>query len=215
MQSFAHPKRAFRTAQHLPRRKRWWRKFASPMWMLLAAPVMLLPLWAVVAGEAVHQPSAVEQAVASLPLPGDASLPKDADQRFALLGSPTRQLPASTSLRLYADSARVASDAIRRTSVAPGRAQQDGNDVDALTFDVLHPKAVADDDLLVGNYALLTRSMSPDLSLAFFFEFCTAVAGDPGFGAKLSDLPLSDGMISALTTLTPGSGLAHACNRVG
>ena len=45
----------------------------SPVWLVLAAPALLLPFGVVFLFEDEAMPSLVEQAVSSLPIPGEAS----------------------------------------------------------------------------------------------------------------------------------------------
>ncbi len=195
------------------RRKRWWRKFASPRWLLIAAPALLLPLLAVTLFEEDDQPSAIEQALAALPLPGDAVLPAGG-KRIALLGKDARRVPPSASLQIYNNSARAEAERIdQRQTVVAG--DEDIVDFDSATYAALHPRRLAGEDLMVGDLALLTQSFAPDLSYIYFLEFCNATPDDRAFNTKLSDLPLSSGVLTALSTLQPGAGLASYCKRVG
>ena len=195
------------------RRKRWWRKFASPRWLLIAAPALLLPLLAVALFEDDEQPTPIEQALSALPLPGDAVLPKGG-KRFSLLGNTTRGVTPSATLQIYNNSARAEAERIdQRATVGAG--DQDIVDFDSATYAALHPRSLAGEDLMVGDLALLTQSFTPDLSYIYFLEFCNATPDDRTYTTKLSDLPLSSGILNALSTLQPGSGLSSYCKRVG
>lgn len=185
--------------------------FASPLWLLAAAPALLLPILAMILFDHESGPSAIEQAIATLPLPGDATGDGTAPNLF---GANARQVPPNIGAQLYANSARAAAAANRPERRDDGPHLRDiALDPAAEAYAALHPRHLAGEDLLVGDLALLTQSMAPDLSGQILAEFCTARPDDPGYMTKLTDLPLSQDILISLTAFAPGANIAAFCKR--
>lgn len=193
------------------RRRGWWTVFASPWWLVGVAPVMLLPVWLMVFYEPAREVSSIDQAIAALPLPGDVAV---GEEGVAVFGTKAGGVPPTVALRLYANSARVTADRPPRRDDGPDLKDR-MLDYEAAAYAVLHPRSLAGEDLLVGDYALLTRALMPDLSFNLLAEFCSARPEDPYYAVKLSELPLSEGMLLSLGTLGPGSSLGSFCKRFG
>ena len=185
--------------------------FASPWWLVGVAPVMILPVLMMVFYDPAEGPSLIDQAVEALPLPGDAGTEEGGAKLF---GAKAGQVPPTVALRLYANSARVAVERPERRDDGPDLKDM-VLDYEAASYAVLHPRGLAAEDLLAGDFGLLTRAMSPDLSFNLLAEYCAAVPEDPYYTVKLSELPLSQGMLLSLGTLGPGSSLAGFCKRLG
>ncbi len=186
--------------------------FASPRWLLLGAPALALPVLVMLLHDPDSGPTSIEQAIAALPLPGDAVIADGSPNQ--VFGPAAGKLPPSLALRLYANSARAVSERPERRDDGPD--QRDIlTDFEAEAYAALHPRSLAGEDLLVGDYALLTQSLAPDLSYALLAEFCSARPEDPGYLTKLSDLPLSSGMLTSLSTFIPGTALGTFCKRFG
>jgi hypothetical protein len=217
MNPHARPFRSSPPAVIIPRRKRWWRKFMSPQWLLAAAPALLLPVFAMLILDEPTPPSAIEQAVAALPLPG--AVVSSRGGRVAMFGNSAGNVPPSASLQIYANSAPASIERMTGERVLQQQAQYAQSDklvdFDNVTYAALHPRSLASEDLLAGDYALLTQSPTPDMSFIYFLEFCNATPDDSTYYTKLSDLPLSSGVLMALNSTAASSGLANFCKRVG
>jgi hypothetical protein len=154
-------------------------------------------------------PTAIEQAIAALPLPGDAAVADGSAPR--LFGINTRQAPPSVALELYANSARAISERPQRRDDGPDL-RDVRMDPEAEAYALLHPRHLAGEDLLVGDRALLTRFLAPDLSHTLLAEFCASTPDDPDFETKLTDLPLSVEFVDSFSLLSP-ENLAAVCRR--
>lgn len=198
----------------LRRRKRWWRKFMSPVWLLIAAPALALPLAAVVLFEEEPAPSGVEQAIAALPIPGDGSVPgrESNAPRIAALGAPGTQLPSTVSASLYSNSARFSAERLdRRTD--PRDAVPD---VASISFALLHPRSMADEDMLVGDLALmLSTPAGPDFSWAILNAFCETQPMAGQRAAVLQDLPINPSVPASIMNFLPASDHPKICPRLG
>jgi hypothetical protein len=196
-------------------RRRWWRKFASPRWLIYAGPVLLLPVVAVFLFTGDVPPTAIEQAISALPIPGNARDPAVANGggRLQPLGTAVHQVPPSTSLEIYNRSAVVAAARLDRLDDGPAP-DEDIADYIIRTYAALHPQRAAKEDLLVGNYALLAAPLALDLSRVVFHEFCTAQPGDPGYGTRLSDLPVDGGAMAGFFSFNTAADIASICPRL-
>ena len=131
-----------------------------------------------------------------------------------VFGAHAGREPPTVALRLMANSARVAAERPERREDGPDLKDR-MLDYEAAAYAVLHPRSLAGEDLLAGEFALLTRAMTPDLSFNLLSEFCSARPEDPYYAVTLSDLPLSQEMLLSLGALGPGSSLGAFCKRLG
>ncbi len=187
------------------RKTQWWKSFASPRLMLLAAPILLGPIAALIMFEDEVALSPIDLAIVSLPTAGDAA---GGGSSTALLGSAASKLPNNVSLPLFANSARAAATRLARSDagVAAGDADLDFASAE---FAMLHPRTLAKEDLLIGSLAMVySTPMNMDLSLKLFEEFCNASPEDPFYHVSMTALPIDPNLRLALerysTTATKG-----------
>ena len=192
------------------RRRRWWRKFASPRWVMIAAPVLALPVLAMVLFDQPPGPSDIEQAVGALPIAGAAG----GHGRFAPLGAEAREVPTTTSASIYANSAVAAAVVMHQRDDNPADRAAMPFDFITATYAALHPARRAREDLLVGQYALLRMPLMPDLSLSLLFQYCSSGPDDPGYGTPLDRLPINPNVVAALTSFIPAGDMARYCPRL-
>ncbi len=189
----------------------------SPIWLLLGAPALLLPLGILVLIDDDVPVSVVEQAISALPIPGNASDPDAArdsggSSRVAALGTDTARMPASTSLTLYNNSARAEAARLGQRDDSPKpRAVVD---LAAITYALLHPRYLAREDMLIGDYTLMmTTPLGSSLGLSLYREFCTARL-DGAVSTKI-DLSENSNILVALTEFIPASGQVSFCPQTG
>lgn len=192
------------------RRKRWWRRFMSPVWLALAAPALVLPLLVMILMEDPAMPSMVEQAISSLPIPGDAS---DSDQpgrtgRVEVMGASGAAMPSTVAASLYNNSARAAAARLAQRS-EPRDAVPD---INTLSYALLHPRSLRGEDLLIGDLTLMTSTPGPDLGWAIFNAYCQSA---PTEGVSLQELPIDQKVVSAIVNFVPVSEYARLCPRLG
>jgi hypothetical protein len=195
------------------RRKRWWRTFMSPVWLALAAPALLLPLGVIFLFEDDAAPSMVEQAISALPIPGDASEPgQGADAaRVAALGRGPA-VPSTVSATLYSTSARADAARLARRS-EPRDAVPD---IATTSYALLHPRSLADEDLLIGEYAMLVSMPGvPDFSWAIFQSYCQAPRNAGERKVTLAQLPINREVPAAIVNFLPASEHSKLCPRLG
>jgi hypothetical protein len=182
----------------------WWRTFASPKMLLLAAPAMVLPLVIVILSNNPTAPSPVEEAIQQLPVAGGPSTTASPN------GNGRAGLPESVSVKLYADSARP--DA---TPQSIAIVDETKTDIDSAQYAVLHPLSMAREDLMIGQLALVfTSPLDAELSGRIFQEFCNAKPGDPFYNVSLNDLPIDGPLRDALVRWSSGSSSASVCPRL-
>jgi|GEM_PF-4761969 len=205
-----------RRIRYVPQRKRWWRKFLSPWWLLLGAPLLLIPvLLMVFEGDGAQSP--VELAIAALPIAGDASDGGNdtTNARIAPLGS-TARLPPSTSLSLYNNSARAEAARMSQRDAAANSGRDAGTDFDEIEYKLMHPKLGGKEDFLVGDFKnLFTMPTAANLSWVLFHEFCTAKPDDPYFGVGTDKLPIDPIIVKALLDFVPSNDQVSYCPRLG
>jgi hypothetical protein len=193
----------------LPRRRRWWRKFMSPVWLVLAAPALVLPLLVMILMDDGPAPSMVEQAITALPIPGDASDPEQGRTgRVAVMGASGGALPASMSARLYSNSARA--DAARLAQRPEPRNEVVPFPITA--YGLLHPRSLAGEDMMVGDFILLIRTPVPDLSWAIFAAYCSS---DGSARGSLADLPINPALPAAIVNFLTPADYGKLCPRLG
>ena len=204
------PARRIRT---LPRRKQWWRRFLSPAWLLLAAPILAIPvLLMLLEGEGSQSP--VELAIAALPIAGDAGS-DESGTRLAPLGS-TAKLPPSTSLSLYNNSARAAAARMTQSDGAINSGRDPGTDFNETEFSLLHPKFRGNEDFLVGDFKyVFSMPTAANLSWVLFHEFCTATPDDRFFGVGTDKLPIDPAIVKALLDFVPSNDQVSYGPRLG
>ncbi len=188
-------------------RRRWWRKFMSPVWAGIAAPALALPLVAMILMDDGPAPSLVEQAILALPIPGDASDPGQSG-RVEVAGASGASMPASTTLSLYNNSARAAASRLAQRP-EPGNAVPH---FAAVSYTLLHPESLAGEDLLIGDVAMVFSTPVPDLSWAIFSAFCRT---DATGRATLADLPINPNVPAAIVNFLPASDYGRLCPRLG
>ena len=209
-----HLRRSVQRGHHVHRRKRWWRQFASPIWLLLGAPALLLPLGIAALMDEDAPISMVEQAISALPIPGNAADGADTDRtsRITALGTNTARMPAAMSTTLYRTSARAEAERLGQRDDAPVRARM--VDIAALTHELLHPPRLAREDLLVGAYALLVSTpMGSSFGMSLYRDICAAPSEDATYGASL-EIPADSGMVVALSDFIPVSSQVSFCPQV-
>ena len=179
------------------RRAQWWKPFASPRLLLVAAPIMLGPLAALFWFEEAAVPTPIELAITSLPTAGNASgtgTARSSDR--ALLGE--GRLPNNVSLSMFANSARVEQSRIARADIAAATRGSD-KDFAAAEFAALHPPTMGREDLLIGTLGMVySTPMNMDLSLKLFEEFCNAMPGDAYYQVSMDSLPIDPNLRRAL-----------------
>lgn len=200
----------FPTRHHLRPRRRWWRKFMSPVWAGFAAPALVLPLLAMILMDDGPAPSMVEQAMSALPIPGDASDPEQPGRqgRIVVAGASGAAMPSNTMSSLYNNSARA--DATRIAQRSEPRAT--GPDVTSISYALLHPRSLAGEDLLIGDFALVLSTPVPDMSWAIFGAFCRSDATER---ANLADLRINPNVPAAIMNFLPASDYGRLCPRLG
>ena len=183
--------------------------FLSPLWLIIGAPALLLPILALTLWNDEPPPSMVEQAIGALPMPGN-----DNAGAAAPMGRQARNLPPDVSLSLYANSARA--DAMRQSKTAGSDGQDEGSDYFSREFNLLHPATLAREDLLVSDLSLLySTPLNVDLGVVIFQEYCSARPGDPFYGVDINTLPLSLGLRTAIArAMASNSGVA-VCGQFG
>ena len=192
------------------RRKRWWRKFTSPRWLIYAAPALLLPLLIVLALDEDTGPSAIELAISALPIAGDASA-TTGTKAVGALGPASRQVPPSVASEIFSRSARVEAARFSLRSDAPDSGIETV-DYNTAIYAALHPRSLAGEDLLSGSYALLTTPFGADLSALIFREFCVANAraGD----RDTPTFKLSGELLASLASYIPLTDMNRLCPRM-
>jgi len=194
------------------RRKRWWRQFMSPVWLALAAPALLLPLGAIFLFEDEAAPSMVEQAISALPIPGDASEPGRGANAGRVASFGQGAMPSTVSATLYSTSARA--DAARLAQRSEPRDAVP--DITTTSYALLHPRSLADEDLLIGDYAMLVSLPgAPDFSWAIFQSFCQAPVNEGDRKVTLAQLPINPQVPAAIVNFLPANEYSKLCPRLG
>lgn len=197
---------------HIPRprssarNKRWWLKFASPKWLLLGVPAMVFPALLAFVGNDVTPPSAVEVAVASLPMSGDATDP-ETGKAVNPFGPQAGNVPVSVSSSLYARSAQVA--AVHPMVQSEHQHQEeDVVDYNVTVFNALHPRSLADEDLLSVGAALQHMPTGANFASIVYRELCMAQPGGPGEFGKIG---VNNSLMTSLLNYMPLAEIARAC----
>lgn len=187
------------------RKRRWWKMFASPLWLLLAAPALLLPLAAIILLDDEPLPSMVDQAIGALPLPGGVVA-----TTASPLGKASPRLPLGLSLSLYNNSAQA--DAMRQSKDD----SSGGSDYFTKEFAALHPTVLTRDDLLVSDLGFIySTPLNIDFGVIIFQQFCSSRPGDPFYGVDLNAMPLSLTMRTALAASVSTKGTFALCGSFG
>ena len=168
--------------------------------LLLAAPLMVLPVVVVILSDSAPAPSLIEQAIDQLPIAGGG--PAGAT-RNANAGT---GLPLGASLTLYAGSARADS-----TPASISTDSETKIDIDSAQYNIMHPASMAREDLMIGQLELVfTSPMDTAVSGRIFREFCDAKPGDPYYNVGLERLPINGVLKDALVRWRMGSSSSSA-----
>lgn len=182
--------------------------FASPKPMLVGAPLLLLPILVVFLMQNAPTPSPIELAIAQLPIAGGSSGGGGNAAPSSPLGDDGGALPASVSLPLYANSARP--DATPESLHDDDEADRN---IEITQYTVLHPQSLEQQDLLIGQVALLYETpFNEDLSNKLLQEYCTAKPSDPFYNVSLLYLPIDPVLRDALVRL--GGADSASCPRL-
>ncbi len=155
--------------------------------------------------------SAVDIAVASLPIAGDASVPNGTGGApVSAFGAQSNNVPVSTASSLYSRSAQVA-------TVHPGMwtdtPAKEGKVVDynVLVFNALHPATLAAEDLLATGAELQRMPATADLATIVYREFCMGGLNAPEGSLQAGKLGANNNMAKSLLSYMPLAEIARAC----
>jgi hypothetical protein len=206
-----HPARPTRRR----RRKQWWKAFASPKWMLMAVPFLLMPLCALALLPPEEIPSPIETAIQALPSAGGVADIDVSKTPASPLGAGPR-LSSSVSLPLYANSAHSQAVVLALRQANRAAKSTDG-DVFSTEYALLHPPSLSKEDLLIGDLALVSSTpLTMDLSVKIFEEYCNAQVGDAFYDLPIEALPIDPLLRQSLARFANMSDKGGSfCSRLG
>ena len=209
MASLGSADRAGLRVRPIRRDKRWWRKFASPLWVLLGVPALIFPAALVVMMEDDGPRSAVEIAVSALPIAGDASAAPDGKTANPF-GEQSGSVPVSTASSLFSRSAQVAA-VHPGTRIETAPAETEVVDYKVLVFNALHPLNLASEDLLSSGANLQYLPTGEQFAKIVYREFCMGGMASQGAPGEFGKLGISNNLVVSLLNYMPLAEITRAC----
>jgi hypothetical protein len=196
------------------RRRQWWKAFASPRWLLAAAPALLLPLLAMFVFDDDPSPSPVEQAVLAMPVAGYAQME---DAGATPLGRRGAGLPSAMALPLFAGSARAEALrlSMRRDTLDDSVVQAMDRDIRSRQHALLHSRPQGREDHMMPQFQLLFATPAAlEVMASILKDYCAARPGDVAFYVDATELPLPGPTIDALAGTMVTTDMAASCPRL-
>lgn len=190
--------------------KRWWRKFASPKWLLLAVPALAFPAALVFLLDEDTPRSAIDIAVSALPLAGDASGPTANGKPASAFGSQAQNVPVNTASSLFNRSAQFA--AVHPGVRPEGPAKEpEVIDYNITVFNALHPRDLAGEDYLSVGASLQRTPFGADFASVVYREFCVGGLNSQGAPGEFGKLGINNSLVSSLLNYMPLAEITRAC----
>ncbi len=179
--------------------------------MLIAAPMLIIPLAVLLWLDDEVVPSPIELAIAALPMAGDSTSDTAGASPLGRIGS---RLPNNVTLPLFANSAQVEAGRLGRADSASA-AQHTDTDFASAEFAALHPRSLFREDLLIGSLRMVYSLPNIDLSIKMFEEYCNASPNEASYQVPLAALPIDPSLRQAFGRLaTTAAGGGPLCARL-